>query len=79
MKVSDVMSPKVNLLRCDQTVLDAAKLLAKEGIGIVPISKDDRLLGVVTDRDIVARVIAPGKSPSDTRLESITSSEPKYC
>lgn len=79
MKISEVMSPNVILLRCDQTALDAAQLLADKDIGIVPVAKDDRLLGVVTDRDIVTRVIAHGKSPGETRLESIASSEPKYC
>jgi CBS domain-containing protein len=79
MKISQVMTNRVCLLKAQDTVLDAAKALADHDIGVIPITRDDRLCGVVTDRDIVVRVIAKGQDPASTTLESIASNETKYC
>ena len=79
MKISQVMTNRVCLLKEQDTVLDAAKALADHDIGVIPITRDDRLCGVVTDRDIVVRVIAKGQDPASTTLESIASNETKYC
>lgn len=79
MKVSEVMTRDVCLLAADRTALDAARTLAEHDIGMVPVAKDDRLIGVITDRDIVVRVVAGGRDPATTRLESVVSNDPKYC
>ena len=79
MKVSEVMSRDVCLLKSTDSALQAARLLAREDIGAVPVSKDDRIVGVVTDRDLVTRVIAENKTPAEVKLEAIASNEPKYC
>ena len=79
MKISQVMTSSVCLLKAQDTALDAAKALADNDIGMVPVTRDDRLCGVVTDRDIVVRVIAKGQDPASTTLESIASNETKYC
>ncbi|WP_028078981.1 CBS domain-containing protein [Solimonas soli] len=79
MKVSEVMSRDVQTLAADATALQAAQCLAAHDIGFVPVTRDDRIIGIVTDRDIVARVLADNRDPNRTRLESIASNEPKYC
>lgn len=79
MKVTEVMSKKVHLLGALDTVLDAAQLLGKADIGMVPVTRDDRLIGVVTDRDIVMLVVADDRRLRDVELESIANNEPKYC
>lgn len=79
MKVSEVMTREVCMLKADDSALQAAKALTENDIGFVPVTRDDRIVGIVTDRDIVARVIADGRDPSSTKLESIASNEPKYC
>jgi CBS domain-containing protein len=79
MKVSEVMSPNVSLLDASATAYEAAKMLKQRDIGVVPVAKGDRLIGVVTDRDIVVRVIAEGRQAQQVKLEDIASSEPKYC
>lgn len=79
MKVTEVMSKNVHLLGALDTVLDAAQLLRKADIGMVPVTRDDRLIGVVTDRDIVMQVVADDRRPRDVKLESIANNQPKYC
>jgi CBS domain-containing protein len=53
--------------------VDAAKLIRGEDAGIAPIVDGERLVGVVTDRDIAIRVVAEGKDPSTTKVEEIAS------
>jgi CBS domain-containing protein len=67
------------VLNADDNVLIAAQTLAENDIGSVPVAEDGRLLGVVTDRDIVVRAIAQNRAPADTLLKEIVSVEPKYC
>lgn len=79
MKIAEFMTRNVCTLKFDRTALDAARLLSEEDIGVIPVEKDDRLLGVVTDRDIITRVIARNRSPAQVRLDSIASEDVKYC
>lgn len=79
MKVAEVMSKDVQTLTKEDSALKAAQTLAECGIGFVPVTADDRIIGVITDRDIVARVIAPGSNPAEVSLSTIASNEPKYC
>lgn len=79
MKVSEVMTRDVRTLNADASALDAAKCLAEDDIGFVPVTRDDRIVGVITDRDIVARVLADGRDPQSTKLAAIASNDPKYC
>lgn len=62
---------------CDAgaSLVDAAKLMADRDIGDVLVVQDDRLVGIVTDRDIAVRAVAQGADPSATRLSEIANSE----
>jgi CBS domain-containing protein len=55
----------------DMNAGDAAALMAANDIGVVPVTEDDRLVGLVTDRDLVLRVIADRKDPRSVRLRDI--------
>lgn len=79
MKISQVMTRQPKVVHADQTVLEAARELAERDIGMVPVEQDDRLIGVLTDRDIVTRVVAQDRDPSKTTIGSVVSGEPKYC
>jgi len=79
MKVSEVMTRDPEIIKADETVLKAAETLARKNIGALPVEKDDRLIGMLTDRDIVVRVVAGGRDPKKTRVEEVVSSETKYC
>src|SRR3954471_1858646 len=64
----EVMTGGVECVQADETVLDAARKLADLGVGSMPIcGEDDRLKGMLTDRDIVVKVLAAGKDPSSTK------------
>jgi CBS domain-containing protein len=79
MKVSEVMTRNPEIIKADETVLKAAETLALKNIGALPVEKDDRLIGILTDRDIIVRVVAGGRDPRNTRVEEVVSPETKYC
>lgn len=60
MKVKDVMSRNVVCISPTSTVIEAAQLMQKHNIGIIPVCDATRIVGIVTDRDIVVRNIANG-------------------
>jgi CBS domain-containing protein len=67
-KARDVMSTDVTCIGEDETLLDAAKKLADLDVGALPVcGEDNRLKGMVTDRDIVVKALAKGKDPSSVR------------
>ena len=67
-KARDVMSPDAQCVGEHDTVLDAAKRLAELDVGAMPIcGEDERLKGMLTDRDIVVKVLAQGKDPASTQ------------
>jgi CBS domain-containing protein len=67
-KARDVMSPDCTCIGEKDSVLDAAKRLAELDVGSMPIcGEDDRLKGMLTDRDIVVKVLAQGKDPSSVK------------
>jgi CBS domain-containing protein len=67
-KARDIMTPDCECIGENDSVLDAAKRLAELDVGAMPIcGEDDRLKGMLTDRDIVVKVLAKGKDPASTR------------
>ena len=78
MKVSKIMSRDVTLLNPDQTICVAASLMAEIDAGALPVGENDRLVGMITDRDIVIRAVAQGKS-ADTKVADVMSKEVLYC
>jgi CBS domain-containing protein len=72
----DIMSPDCECVGENDTVLDAAERLAELDVGSMPIcGEDDRLKGMVTDRDIVVKVIAQGKNPSSTPVSELATQD----
>ena len=78
MKVSKIMTRDVRLLNPDNTIREAASLMAEIDSGALPVGENDRLVGMVTDRDIVIRAVAQGKSV-DTKIADVMSKEMLYC
>lgn len=66
-----LMSKEITLLPSTATVLDAAKFMTDMNVGSVIIMKDDIPSGILTDRDIVAKVLAQGKDPRTTKIGEI--------
>ena len=66
------MTDRPRWLTGDATVAEASRLMAEEGIGAVPVCDGDHhLTGMVTDRDLVVRVLAAGMDPSECRLQDV--------
>ena len=61
MRVSEAMSRNVRLAQPGQTIRDAAKIMAEIDAGAIPVQDNDRLVGMITDRDIAVRAVAAGK------------------
>jgi len=78
MKVKDAMTREVRLMRPDQSIRDAAHLMAELDIGCLPVEENDRLVGMITDRDIAVRAVSEGRGPQ-TPIREVMSSEVKYC
>jgi CBS domain-containing protein len=73
--IKEVMTRDVRACEPNATVADAAKVMSQEDVGPVPIVEDGRLIGIVTDRDIVVRVVAEGRDPNATTVSEIASTE----
>ena len=72
MKLREVMTTPVVRIHPEETVAVAARMLEHNNIGAMPVcSSDGRLYGMLTDRDIVTRCLASGKSPQTTRVREI--------
>jgi CBS domain-containing protein len=78
MRVSDAMTRDVRVCHPRQSICDAARLMAELDCGILPVGEDDRLVGMITDRDIAIRAVAQHKSP-DLPVRDAMSREVKYC
>ena len=78
MKVSEVMTRDVQLIEPTQTIRDAALLMAEMDAGIMPVREGDRLVGMITDRDIAVRAVAQGRGP-DTAVREVMTDEVLYC
>jgi CBS domain-containing protein len=72
MKVSDVMSRDVQTVRPDQTAQEAASFMLRADAGAIPVTEGDRLIGMITDRDIAVRGIAEGHGPDTPVRELMT-------
>src|SRR5687768_10402103 len=71
----DLMTASPEYVDGSTTVLDVAKKLASEDIGSLPICDGDRLQGMITDRDIVVKVLAEGKDPASTKVIDLIQGE----
>ena len=72
------MTRDVRLVKPDQTIREAAQLMEQIDAGAVPVTDNDRLVGMITDRDIAIRAVGQGKSP-DTRIRDVMSPGILYC
>lgn len=66
MRVRDVMSKDVQIARPEDTLQDVARRMQTGDFGFMPVAEDDRLVGTITDRDIVIRAVAAGAPPTAT-------------
>jgi CBS domain-containing protein len=78
MEVGSAMSGEVKVASPNQSIRDAARIMAKIDAGALPVSENGRLEGMITDRDIAVRAVALGMGP-DTPIREIMSEEVRCC
>jgi CBS domain-containing protein len=72
-QVREIMTPDVVTIQPGTSVRDAAKRMIREKKGPLPIVEGDRAVGIVTDRDLVAHVLAEGRDPDSTKVDDVSS------
>jgi CBS domain-containing protein len=70
-RVAEVMTRDVRVVNAEETAQQAARLMAEHEAGAMPVGEDDRLVGMVTDRDLAVRVLAEGKDPARTKVREV--------
>lgn len=78
-KINDVMSKDFKYISPETTVQQAAQQMRDGDFGFLPVGENDRLIGMVTDRDIAVRSAADGNNPSDTPVRDIMTPKTYYC
>jgi len=79
MRISDIMTEKVETVMPDTPVTDIARKMKERDCGSIFIESDDRLVGVVTDRDIAVRCVAESQDPVTINAEQIMTPGVLYC
>ena len=72
-----VKDQKVVSVQHDQTVLEASRLMTERNIGAVPVLRDGALVGIFSERDLLRRVVAAGRSPGLTRISEVMTANPR--
>ncbi|CAN7289936.1 CBS domain-containing protein [Pararhizobium sp. LjRoot235] len=78
MRVSNCMTKDVEIADPEQTLREAAVSMGRLDAGVLPVGENDRLVGMITDRDIAIRGIAEGKGP-EAKIRDVMSTEVRYC
>lgn len=79
MKVGDVMHSPAHWVSGDTPVCEVAARMARDDIGALPVGHDDRLIGMITDRDLALRVVAQKRDPATTRADEVMSPGIIWC
>ena len=77
-RIGEVMTRQVRLANPDQTIRQAAEMMADADVGSLPVGENDRLIGMITDRDIVLRAVAEGRD-ANTTVREVMTDRIQYC
>jgi CBS domain-containing protein len=78
MHVREVMTPDVVIASPEDTLQRAAEMMIDIDAGVLPVGENDRLVGILTDRDITVRAVAAGKEPTECKVREVMSQDIKY-
>lgn len=79
MQIQEIMTRQVDIVDPNTTIRDAARMMRADNIGALPVGENDRLVGMVTDRDIVVRAVAEERSAGNTSVRDVMSERIFYC
>lgn len=71
--IQEIMTSNPSTIEPNQSVVEAARIMKQEDAGVIPVTENGRLTGMVTDRDIAIRVVAEGKDPQSTTVGEVAS------
>lgn len=77
--ISEVMTRDVRFVSPQENLQRAAQMMDELNVGALPVCDGERLVGMVTDRDITVRGIAAGKTPQDAHVEDVMSGDVRWC
>ena len=78
MRINECMTREVRIVDPDETLEQAARAMAEIDAGVLPVGENDRLIGIITDRDIAIRGAGKGRAPA-TKVRDVMSDEVLYC
>jgi CBS domain-containing protein len=79
MKIGEIMTSHFEMIDSTSSLMDAAREMKSLDVGVLPVKEGTRLIGILTDRDIVIRALAQGRDPQSTQVKDIMSSDVIYC
>jgi CBS domain-containing protein len=79
MRLSDIMTRDVEYVRANTSLQEAAQRMKDLDVGMLPVVEAERLVGIVTDRDMTIRATAEGMNPQTTTVKEAMTTEPIYC
>ena len=78
-QIKDVMSPNFKFMAPDAPISQIAQQMRDMDCGFMPLAENDKMVGMITDRDITIRAIAEGKNPENTQAREIMTAKTFYC
>jgi len=78
-KIKDVMTKDAQVVKPDDTIKHAAVTMEAMEVGPLPVCDGERLVGMLTDRDIATRIVASGRDPNSTTVREAMTAEVLYC
>ena len=78
-QIKDVMTPGFKWMAPDAPVSQVAQTMRDMDVGFMPLAENDKMVGMITDRDITVRAIAEGKSPEQTPAREVMTAKTYYC
>jgi CBS domain-containing protein len=78
MQLKDVMTPGVEVIAPEASIYEAAEKMSHRDVGPLPVCDGDRLIGMLTDRDITVRAVAAGRDPLTTRVRDVMTPDVVY-
>ena len=81
MNAAELMTPTPTCCQPQHTIVEVAEVMKREDVGLIPITEDgtNKLIGVLTDRDIVLKVVAEERDPSGTAVSEVMTGDPIAC
>lgn len=79
MQVNQIMTREAEIVDPNRPIEVVARLMRADNLGALPVGENDRLVGMITDRDITVRSVAAGQSPDQTCVSDVMSTDVRTC